>query len=55
MTDTVFADPYDAATHEESSVESNSDSDSHEEVDVGINYTVRHDGRVRARAVYVER
>ena len=55
MTDTVFADSPGTATHEESNVESSSDSDTHEEVDVNINYTVRHSDRIKARAVYVER
>ena len=55
MTDTVFADSPGTATYEESNVESNSDSDTHEEADVNINYTVRHSDRIKARAVYVER
>ena len=42
-------------TDEELSAESNSDSDTHEGLDTGITYTVKHDGRIRARAVYVER
>ena len=49
------SDSESTTTREELSVGSSSYSDTHEELDAGIKYTVKHDGRIKARAVYVER